>query len=283
MIDKIGLVLEGGGMRGVFTSGVLDFFMENQYWYQNVYGVSAGACNGISYAAKQIGRNKKINCDYCADKRYASFRNFFKEKSIFGMNFIFDEIPNNQVPLDFKTYYESKMNLQIGVTCLLNGESEYFPKNISVQNTNIIKASCSMPIVSPVCLIDGKPYLDGGVAEPIPIEHSLAEGNAKHIIILTRDGNYQKKASPAVGRLARVLYRQYPEFIKTLESRHIHYNQQLERIKRLEKEGNALVFRPLKPVHFRKFEHDAAKLESLYQEGYQLAQSKKEEIEKFLK
>lgn len=179
MIDKIGLVLEGGGMRGVFTSGVLDYMMENELWFQNVYGVSAGACNGISYAAKQIGRNKKINCDYCADKRYSSFSNFIKEKSIFGMDFIFVEIPKNQVPLDYDTYYASEINLQVGATNLLTGKAEYFSKDISVQNTAIIKASCSMPIVSPIRMVDGKPYLDGGVADPIPIEYSLSQGNQK--------------------------------------------------------------------------------------------------------
>jgi predicted patatin/cPLA2 family phospholipase len=283
MIENIGLVLEGGGMRGVFTSGILDFFMEKGIWFRNVYGVSAGACNGISYAAKQIGRNKKVNCDFCADPRYASFRNFIKEKSIFGMNFIFDEIPKNQVPLDYDTYYASEMNLKIGVTSLLTGKAEYFPKNISVENTAIIKASCSMPIVSPICLINGKPYLDGGVADPIPFERSQLEGNKKNLIILTRDTTYQKEASSTVNRAARIRYCRYPNFIKVLESRHEHYNNQLEKIRKMEKEGSALVFRPSEPVRLKKFEHDVSKLEKLYQEGYEQATDRLKEIQNFLK
>ena len=280
-MQKVGLILEGGGMRGVFTSGILDFFLENCLYFENIYAVSAGACNAVSYVARQIGRNKTINIEYCQDKRYMSVRNFLKYKSMFGTKFIFEDLPYGEVPFDYETYYASNAHVLIGATNLKSGKIDYFEKDEAVKNVEVLKASCALPVVSAIVSIDGKAYLDGGITASIPIEKSIEEGNQKHIVVLTQDKDYVKQPSSLMP-IVRRMYRKYPKFVEAFCGRHEMYNRERELVKTLEQEGKAFVYCPTYPVLLKRFEKNQEKLEALYQDGYSLVQKKFEDFKKFL-
>ncbi len=192
-MEGIGLVLEGGGMRGVYTAGVLEYFMEQDLYFPYVVGVSAGACNAVSYISKQPGRNKKVTIGYIRDHRYLSYRNLFRHKSIFGMDFIFNELPNKLVPFDYDAFYNSPQQFAIGTTDAHTGEPIYYTKHQLMQQTMpIVQASSSLPFVATPIHYEGRTLFDGGLVDPIPVKKSLADGNKKHIIVLTKEQGYRK-------------------------------------------------------------------------------------------
>lgn len=261
------LVLEGGGMRGIYTAGVLEYFLDNEINFPYVAGVSAGACHAFSYISKQKGRNKRIMIDYINDKRYLSVGNYFREKSLFGMNFIFDEIPNNLDKFDYDNFEKSTSDFYIGVTDILSGESIYYNKR-EVKDPNIIaRASSSLPFFSPVVKYEDKMLLDGAVSDPIPIEKAIRDGYDKFVVVLTRNLGYRKPKAKMLG-LARRLYGKYPNLIKLMETRHEVYNKQLDLIDELEKQGKAIVIRPSEKLQVDRFTKDKSKLEVLYKLGY---------------
>lgn len=266
-MNNIGLVLEGGGMRGVYTGGVLDFFLDKNLHFPYVIGVSAGASNAASYISKQIERNKKVTIGFCDDHRYLSYRNLIKYRSIFNMNFLFDEIPNKLVPFDFDTFNASTQKFVIGTTNCITGEPVYFEKN-SCDILTALKASCSLPFLSRTVHYNNFSLLDGGISNPIPIRKSISDGNTKNIIVLTRNDGYRK--SPfKMRKLANKIYPKYKGLIEALINRHNLYNTTLDYINELEKENKVFVIRPIKPLKVDRIEKDPDKLTDLYLQGYQ--------------
>lgn len=276
-MKKCGLVLEGGGMRGLYTAGVLDFFLDQNLYFQDITTVSAGGCNAVSYVAKQNGRNLLINTKYCSDKRYISFSGLLTHRSIFGIDFMFHEIPEKLEPFDFHEFKNSNSTLTVAVTNVKTAKAEYFDLKDLKTDIDYLIASSSLPVFSPIVPIGDQLYLDGGVVDSIPVKKSLEKGNDVLVIVLTQHNGYQKK--PSEGRLVyQRVFRKFPKFVEAIQNRHLQYNQTLELIKQLEAEGKAVVLRPTHPVGFGRFENNQEKLKSLYQDGYRDAKDHCEEI-----
>ncbi|MBS7526300.1 patatin family protein [Fusibacter paucivorans] len=266
MRSDVGLVLEGGGMRGLYTCGVLDGLLAQQMMFPYVIGVSAGACNAVSYIAKQKGRNFIVNTAYVNDWRYMSLRNLLREKSYFGMHFIFDEIPNQHVSFDYQAFEAADCRFIVGTTDCQTGMPVYFEKEDFKQGFDILKASSSLPMIAPMVDVQGKMLLDGGVSDPIPLEKSIRDGNQKHVVVLTRDAAYRKKPQ-AFRNLIKAKYRHYPKLVDAMMQRHERYNQTLALIERMSAEGTVYVIRPEELVKVDRLEKDVEKLKALYQQG----------------
>lgn len=279
------LVLEGGATRGVFTSGVLDFLMEKDFYTTDVIGVSAGACNAIDYVSRQIGRTKK--CMIHKEKEYDFYlglRKMVKEKSVMDMDLIFDQYPKKLIPFDFDTYFKSEMNCEQVVTNCETGKAEYLDeKEEKERMLKICRASSSMPLAAPIVRIDGTPYLDGGLADSVPIQRALEKGKEKIIVILTRNEGYRKK-KPSIGeaRIYRAAYKKYPNLVRTILRRPYIYNKQMERIEQLEKQGEIFVLRP-KIRTIGRMEKDYDRLTSFYEHGYVQMKEEYERLLEYLK
>lgn len=279
---SLGLVLEGGGMRGVYTAGVLEYFMEKEWYVPYVIGVSAGACNAASYLSRQPGRNKKVTIGFITDRRYISYRNLVREKSIFGMDFIFNEIPNNLVPFDFETFYGETHELVIGTTDAVSGEAVFFRKNEAPEmSLSLIRASSSLPFVSQPVLYQERTLFDGGITAPIPIHQSIKDGNERNIVVLTRPKGYRKKPFKQQW-LAQRFYPAYPGLVRAMVERSLVYNRTLDEIERLEREGKVIVIRPSAPFKVGRMEKDSSKLEALHDLGYKDAAEAKEKLQEWL-
>jgi len=277
-----GLVLEGGGMRGVYTAGVLEFWLERGIEFPYLVGVSAGACNAASYISGQLGRNKKVTIGYIGDKRYLSLGNYFRERSLFGMRFIFDELPNTLEPFDFATFYDSSQELVIGTTDAHTGEAVFYRKSDLQELTmRIIQASSSLPFASQPVMHGGRTLFDGGVSAPIPIEQSIRDGNRRHVVILTRPESYRKEPS-RFGWLAKRFYKQYPGVVQAMETRAAVYNAALERLVEMEREGSVLIIRPSVAMDVDRMEKSAEKLEALYDLGYRDAAAAMDRLQPWL-
>lgn len=274
---KVGLVLEGGGMRGLYTSGVLDYFLDQQIFVDYVIGVSAGACNGVSYLSKQKGRNYRVNTNYISDKRYLSLSNFIKTKSLFGMDFIFDEIPHQLDLFDYETFLSSPSEYKLGVTDVLTGRPVYFDKTHLDHDSTILKASSSIPVFSPIIKYQNGLYLDGGTTDSIPVKQALKDGCDHVIIVLTRDRNYIKKPESFRFIYSKVL-KAYPNLIQALDNRHLMYNETLKFIKELEQQGKATIIAPSSPLEISRFEKDVSKLKNIYELGYLDASKKFDQL-----
>lgn len=275
------LVLEGGATRGVFTSGVLDFLMEKDFYTTDVIGVSAGACNAIDYVSRQIGRTKK--CMIHKEKEYDFYlglRKMVKEKSMMDMDLIFDRYPKELIPFDFDTYFQSEMKCDQVVTNCETGKAEYLDERKEKERLlKICRASSSMPLAAPIVRIDGVPYLDGGLADSVPIERALKKGRKKIIVILTRNEGYRKKKpSLAETRIYRAAYKKYPNLVRTILRRPYVYNKQMEQIEQLERKGEIFVLRP-KIKTIGRMEKNYDRLTSFYEHGYV---QMKEEYERLL-
>lgn len=281
-MKKIALVLEGGGMRGVYTAGVIDYFIENHIELPYVIGVSAGACHGSGYVSKQLGRGKRSTIDYIGDKRYLSFKNLIKDKSIFGMNFIFDELPKKLEPYDLEALSNFKGTFNVVATDCNTGQAVYIDCKNTKNAFMAMRASSSLPLVSPIVKYEGKELMDGAVADSIPIEKALNDGCDKAIVVLTRNKDFKMEPLRKVKALIKIKYRKYPKYIKAVMSRYIRYNKTLEFIDKLENEGRVLVIRPSKRLQVNRFEKNKSKLESLYNNGYEDAKNINDKIKLFL-
>ncbi len=265
-IKSTALVLEGGGMRGVFTSGALDAFMDNNIRFPYAIGVSAGGSNGLSYASRQRGRARFCNIDALEKRRYIGFKHIFKHRSIMDMEFLFGELPLKMYPFDFPTYLKFG-EFKLVLTNCQTGEAEYFGKvDTEAQLLKICRASCSLPYACPIVEIDGTKYLDGGISDAIPIRHALQDGYNRAVIILTRNKGYQKKSIYNI--LAPLIYKKYPKLLDALKRAHDIYNQSLAFAESLEKKGDALIIRPINPLTVDRLESNPQKLVALYDEGY---------------
>lgn len=271
MIDtNTGLVLEGGGLRGVFTCGVLDCFMDHGIRFPFTVGVSAGACNGLSYMSGQRGRAKASNIDLMDEHHYIGFRYLLTQGCIMDFKLLFEDFPERIIPYDYDAYFSNPDRFVMVTTNCLTGKAEYFEEKTSSKRVmDIVRASSSLPFVSPVAYVDGIPMLDGGIADSIPVEYALRQGYEKLVVILTRNKGYRKKESKM--RASKVFYRKYPCLQKALSERNAVYNKTMALIERLEEEGRIMVIRPLRPIEVGRMEKDTAKLTALYQEGYDIA------------
>lgn len=273
-----GLVLEGGAFRGLFTAGVLDALLDIKAELKYVIGVSAGATNAYSYVSKQRGRNLDIMERFMNNKRYISYGNLIRCKSLMDLDFVFDEIPNKYCPFDYKTFYEFDGRMLAGAFNIETGENEYFDKELLDTRNSILRASIAIPLVFPFEKINGSYYADGGLSEPIPIKKSIADGNDKNIIVLTRNEGYKKQQSKANKLTYRLYKNKYPKLANVLRDRHIKYNEQLDFCKKLEKTEKAIVIRPTINMNINRFERDKNKLKAIYENGYNLIIKDKDRI-----
>ena len=264
---KTGLVLEGGGMRGIYTVGVLDVLLDEAIGFDYVIGVSAGAGNAASFLSGQRGRGYRVNTGYVHDKRYIGLDPILHQKSMFGLDFIYDTIPQELDPFDYDAFHANASEFITVVTDAESGEAVYFDKsNIVGKDFTILKASAAIPMFSPPVKYKDKLYFDGGVADSIPVERALADGCDRLVIVLTRKRGYVKQ--PERLRLAYTRnLKAYPHVAAALDRRHIEYNASLERCYELEKEGKAVVIAPEYALPVDKFGTDSEKLERCYMEG----------------
>lgn len=276
--DKnIGLVLEGGGLRGVYTAGVLDAFLDNNVKFPYVIGVSAGVCNAVSYFSKQKGRSIKINVEHCDNKEYFSFRNILKKGAMFNEDMLFDKLPHQLYPFDYDTYSKEYTKLMAVVTDCERGKPLYYELNDLKNQYDIVKASSWLPFISKMVNYDGKKLLDGGITDSIPVKKALSDGCDKCVVVLTRPKEYRKTSSKA-NNLANIVYRKYPNLIKAICTRYSNYNDTLDYIQKLEEEGKIIVIRPSESLDISRLEKDPQKLLKAYRLGYDdtIIQIKKE-------
>ena len=270
--DNTALVLEGGGLRGVFTCGVLDCFMDKGIRFPFTVGVSAGACNGLSYMSGQRGRAKSSNIDLMDKHHYVGFKYLLTQGCIMDYKLLFEDFPEKIIPYDYEAYFANTDRFVMVTTNCLTGKAEYLEeKSDSKRVMDIVRASSSLPYVTKITYVDGVPMLDGGIADSIPVEYAKSQGYERMVVILTRNKGYRKNEKQLP--VPKVIYRKYPELRKTLASRNAQYNRTMEMIERLEEEGSLTVLRPVHPIKVDRMEKDTDKLRALYQEGYELAES----------
>ncbi|KAB8127481.1 patatin family protein [Gracilibacillus oryzae] len=264
----VGLILEGGGSRGVYTAGVLQYLMEANIYIPYVIGVSSGACNGSSYISRQLNRNKRVNIDYIQHPEYLSLRNLFSKRQLFGMDFLFETIMNELDPFDYDTFYQATEEFVVGATDCKTGEAVFYHKSNYAQDMiTLIRASSSLPLIAPAIHFEDRILLDGGITAPLPIEQSIKDGNKKNIVILTKNRGYLRKSEP-FHWLIRKKYRDFPHFLHAIEKRHHLYNEKLQHLYEEERKGNVFIISPIQKLSVGRMEKDRKKLIHLYQQGY---------------
>ncbi len=262
------MVLEGGGMRGVFTSGVLDAFMKHDLYFPYTVAVSAGACNGMSYISRQPRRARASNIDLLVKYDYLSLKHLILQGSIFDPVLLYDRFPNELLPFDYDTFFQHADTFEMVTTNCLTGRAEYLSETRDRQRAlDIVRASSSLPYVSRVALVDDTPMLDGGIVDSIPVEHALGRGFSHAVVVCTRNRGYRSDERDY--KQPRFVYHQYPRLRVALSHRCAVYNRQLEQMEQLEREGTVTCIRPQRPMEVGRMEKDPAKLERLYEEGFQ--------------
>jgi len=265
LISDVALVLEGGGFRGMFTAGVLDTFLDNDMFFEKAYGVSAGAAYGISYASRQKGRNCEVNRRFTADPRYFGLRNILTDGSLFGWNFVFGEIPDTHIPLDYEAFEKSSTRLNVGMTSCGSGEAVFVESNTLKGDAlkRLLTASSAIPFLSRKINFENRYYLDGGIADSIPVMRALEEGCRRAVVILTRNDGYRKNPMPFES-LVKGFFRKDPRLAEVLLSRPERYNDTLDHLEKMEKEGRVFIIRPQKKVEVNRIENKPEKLQMLY-------------------
>lgn len=282
---KTGLVLEGGAFRTIFSSGACDGLLAADIMPDYCVGVSAGIAYGVSYISKQSGRNLEILTRYANDKRYMGVNNLLRpgnHRCYFGLQFTYDTIPNELIPFDYETFAAFPGEVEAVVTNMDTGKAEYLPVPKRDEHFELLQATCALPFLFPVYHINGKPYMDGGAADAIPYDHAVEKGCDRVVVILTRERSYirkQESLQPLIDRF----YRKYPKFCDTMRRRADDYNACRGRLFRLEREGKVLIIAPKCTRGFSRTERDVEKIKALYQDGYQQAVARQEEIRAFLK
>lgn len=271
-IDKrTGLVLEGGGMRGIFTVGVLDCFMDHGIRFPYTVGVSAGASNGISYISGQRGRSRFSNIDLLKHYNYIGWRHFLRGRGYIDLDYIFYVYPERYYPFDYDAFFKAPERFEMVVSNCLTGQAEYLEeKRDRDRLLSVCKASCTLPVLCPITYVDGVPMVDGGVCDAIPVRHALEQGCDRLVLVLTRNKGYRKADKDFY--LPGFIYHQYPALREQLRTRYRRYNETLDFIEQLEREGKAIVIRPEKPLRVGRTGHDPQALADLYDEGYALAE-----------
>lgn len=280
-MGKIGLILEGGGMRGAYTAGVLDFFMDKKIEFDSCYGVSAGSVNACSYISKQRGRAFRVDVDYLENREYASAYNLITTGNFFGTEMCYRRIPNELNPYDYEEFNRYQGNFYAVVTNCITGQAEYLKVTDLKGQIDYIRASCSLPLMAEMVNIHGVPYLDGGIADSIPVRRSVKDGNTKNVIVLTRDVTYRKRQNELLP-VIKLRYSKYPKLVEAVAKRHKMYNMTLDYIKKQEEKGQVLVIRPSSAVKIGRLEKDKKKLTALYRQGYRDASKKYDELVSFM-
>lgn len=268
--EKSGLILEGGGMRGVFTCGVLDCFMDNGIRFPYSIGVSAGACNGLSYISKQRGRAKFSNIDLLQKYNYIGIKHLLKKGNIMDFDLLFHTFPNEIIPYDYDMLANCKERFEMVTTSCRTGKACYYEEKKNADRViDIVKASSSLPFVCPITYVDDEPMLDGGIANSIPILRARELGYDNNVVVLTRNKGYRK--SEKENKIVSLFYKEYPAIQEAIRQRNKLYNKQISLVEQLEDAGEIVVIRPLKPIEVGRMERDIKKLMALYEEGYNLA------------
>ena len=267
--DKSGLILEGGGMRGVFTSGVLDCFMDNGIRFPYTIGVSAGACNGLSYISNQRGRAKFSNIDLLEKYNYIGIKHLLLKGNIMDFELLFHTFPNEILPYDYERLANYEGHYEMVTTSCKTGKACYFEEKKNPERViDIVKASSSLPFVSPITYVDGEPMLDGGIASSIPLMRARELGYDNNVVVLTRNRGYRKTEKDM--KFVSLFYRKYPAMQEAIRNRNRIYNEEISMIEKLEDAGEIIVIRPQKPMEVDRMERDSKKLIALYEEGYEL-------------
>lgn len=281
-LSDVALVLEGGGMRGMFSAGVFEAFLAHELTFPYITAVSAGACNILSYMAGQPLRTRQIIEQYVSDKRYFSLRNWLKNGSIFGFDFIFEDLPENLLPFDYDNYCKYPGILQVGTTDIETGEAVWYDQKVMDKHFIPVRASSSMPFVAKVIQFDGHKLLDGALVSPIPYEKAIAAGFKKFVIVLTRNAGYRKKQSvPKL--LLKTVYKQYPKLWEIMQQRPLLYNKQLEAAEELERQGRAVIIRPQLPLEIDKLDIKPDKLLALHDHGIGCGMAAMKKIKELIK
>lgn len=278
---QVGLILEGGGMKGLYTAGVLDFFLDKDIMCSSVYGVSAGACNMCSYLSKQRGRSRDVNIDYVDSKNYCGARSLLTSGELFNSAMLYHLIPDYLHPYDYEAFAAYEGKAYSVATNLVTGRPEYFRIRDMKADIEKIRASASLPLVSRNVKIDGNYYLDGGLSDSIPLQKSIMDGNRKNIVVMTKEVGYVRQPTSHLA-LIKARYLKYPKVTELMAERHINYNDQVAYIERQQVNGQAFVIRPRVPSGVGRVEKDADKLKALYQQGYEEAEACYEELKAYL-
>ena len=280
---KTGLILEGGASRTLFTCGVLDVLCDEGIKADYVIGVSAGICSGTSYVSGQRGRNYEVDMRYMHDKRYMGLRHMAdrNNKSYYNLKFVFEDIPNIHVPFDFEAFENFDGEVEAAVTNIQTGLAEYLPVTAEDKCFNVLKASCALPILFPPIIINGKRYMDGGIADSIPFERALEKGCEKNIVVLTRRRGYEKRPSKALKLITRH-YKKYPEFVRAVNTRYINYNACLKRLWEAEKSGKVFVIAPEEKITCGRTENSPEKLDIMYKMGVRAAMDAAPDLHRYL-
>ncbi len=265
-LENTALVLEGGGMRGMFSAGVFEAFLQHELTFPYITAVSAGACNILSYMSHQPMRTRKIIENYVGTKPYFSVNNYLRTGSLFGWDFIFDTLPKKLLPFDYETYANYPGELHVGTTDIKTGEAVWhYNKRAEIAFESVI-ASASLPFLAPIVNIDNRPLLDGAIVSPIPIDKAIEAGYEKFVVVLTRNEGYRKKGSvPKL--LLKAWYSQYPKLWEAMQNRPNLYNEQLERIEQMERDGKVIIIRPEKPLEIARLSIKPDKLLELHDHG----------------
>ncbi len=279
---KLGLVLEGGAMRGMFTAGVTDIMMEHGIAFDGLAGVSAGAVFGCNYKSNQPGRTIRYNLRYCNDPRYVSFRSLITTGSVYGVKFCYDELPNRLDVYDYEACINNPMEFYVGATDVETGKAVYHRCTDCRENDLLwMRASASMPLVAPIVEVDGYKLLDGGMADSIPLKFMEGTGYKRNVVVLTQPEGYVKEKNKLLP-IMRVVLRKYPKLLETIAHRHEVYNETTAYIKARELSGDAYVIRPRMKLDVGSVEHDAEKLKAVYEHGRAVATEELENILGFI-
>lgn len=279
---KTGLIMEGGAMRGMFTCGIIDVFLENGVNFDGAIGVSAGAVFGCNFKSRQIGRPIRYNQNYCREWRYCSVRSLILTGDLFGVNFCYHELPSILDPFDSDSFRENPMAFYIAATDVRTGEAEYHLCSDGKEgDLEWMKASASMPLVSRIVETEGMKLLDGGISDPIPYSYMEKHGYDRNVMILTQPKGYYKKRFKMM-KAIHTRYKQYPKLVNAMEQRHIVYNRQMAEIREREQKGTAIVIRPPEALGIGHISHDPGELERVYQIGRVEAERRLPEIRAFL-
>ncbi|MCI6630082.1 MAG: patatin family protein [Lachnospiraceae bacterium] len=278
---QAGLVLEGGGMRGMYTAGVLDFFLDKEIEFSKCYGVSAGACHMCSYLSKQRGRSYHVWTDYLECSDYCSMKSLLRTGDLFNKDFCYDLIPEYLNPMDYETFRKYPGKAYAVAANIATGKAEYLRLAGTQKDCEAVRASSSLPLISRNVRLGDQLYLDGGLADSIPIRKSILDGNRKNVVVLTKEVGYRKEPSSHLG-LVKLRYLRYPKVYEMMKVRHIVYNRTLDYLEKQVQNGQAFVIRPSYAMGINRIEKDKEKLKALYQQGYDEAAAQYDRLMEYL-
>lgn len=272
MMYQAGLILEGGGMKGIYTAGVLDFFMDKEIGFSSCYGVSAGACHLCNYMSGQRGRSLRISINYLDMKQYCGGWSLLRTGDLFGVDMNYSLIPNYLDPYDYDAAARFEGKAFAVATDIKTGKAVYLPMKDMRKDIMAVRASSSLPLVSRNVKMDGELYLDGGISDPIPVRQSRRDGNQKNVVIMTKEEGFVREPAGAQLALLKARYLRYPKVYELMRERHLSYNATVQYIEEKKEKGELFVIRPKQKGEVGRIEKDKEKMKALYEEGYLDAQ-----------